>query len=463
MSKVVVRKNLNRWFKEKWVDVSRKDPKTGKHPPCGRKKAKKGSKGYPKCRPSVKVSSKTPKTSGSMTEGQQRAATKRKRSKKQGVGGKPTIVKALVLKRPVSPEAKRHKMEYDNEYESTPERVKYREELKRERRQRGIEGKGGPDMSHTKDHTLVAEDPHTNRARHFKERGTLKGGPMDIAWLLLKFDLDQRDPDDRDEFEQREEDLMRQFNRQRTPEQALSRGQLRRLEQGRPVRGQQTKNFVANPEALERASAKRRAASMARDAENARRRMEANIDAAEVHPGRVEFDDFKPPAFTEVRDLFQTMHPAEGDIYNSRTYGTPPLEAMKDSRMKDAHVDISFNNRDAQRAKTAGEFDKRQDLATLLGAMGFIAPEAGIYPNPPDTGAQTLDFKEMQNTLYGTPRVNIAVPPRVSIEGRPNYNLQPYPTFQGIPFRTEEDSMFGVPFTTGEPMDLSFRLLKGGR
>jgi len=92
MSKVVVRKNLNRWFKEKWVDVSRRD-KDGKHPPCGRKKAKKGSKGYPKCRPSVKVSSKTPKTSGEMTSGQKRAATKRKRSKKQGVGGKPTIVK----------------------------------------------------------------------------------------------------------------------------------------------------------------------------------------------------------------------------------------------------------------------------------------------------------------------------------------------------------------------------------
>ena len=92
MSKVVVRKNLNRWFKEKWVDVSRRD-KDGKHPPCGRKKAKKGSKGYPKCRPSVKVSSKTPKTSGSMTSGQKRAATKRKRSKKQGVGGKPTVVK----------------------------------------------------------------------------------------------------------------------------------------------------------------------------------------------------------------------------------------------------------------------------------------------------------------------------------------------------------------------------------
>lgn len=91
---VIVNKNLNRWFKEKWVDVSRTG-KDGKHPPCGRSKAKTSSKGYPKCRPSVKVSSKTPKTSGSMTSGQKRAATKRKRSKKQGVGGKPTIVKIL--------------------------------------------------------------------------------------------------------------------------------------------------------------------------------------------------------------------------------------------------------------------------------------------------------------------------------------------------------------------------------
>lgn len=91
---VLIVKNLNRWFKEKWVDVSRKD-KDGKHPPCGRSKANTSSKGYPKCRPSVKVSDKTPKTSGSMSEGQKRAATKRKRAKKQGVGGKPTVVKAM--------------------------------------------------------------------------------------------------------------------------------------------------------------------------------------------------------------------------------------------------------------------------------------------------------------------------------------------------------------------------------
>jgi hypothetical protein len=89
---VLIVKDLNRWFKEKWVDVSRKD-KDGKHPPCGRSKAKLSGKGYPKCRPSVKVSSDTPKTSGSMSSGQKQAATKRKRAKKQGVGGKPTIVK----------------------------------------------------------------------------------------------------------------------------------------------------------------------------------------------------------------------------------------------------------------------------------------------------------------------------------------------------------------------------------
>ena len=79
-----------------------------------------------------------------------------------------------VLKEAVSPEAKRHKIAYDKKYESTPERVKYRESLNQERRKRGIYGHGGPDMSHTKEGTIVPEDRHANRARHFKERGTLK-------------------------------------------------------------------------------------------------------------------------------------------------------------------------------------------------------------------------------------------------------------------------------------------------
>ncbi len=79
-----------------------------------------------------------------------------------------------VLKEAVSPEAKRHKIAYDKKYESTPERVKYRESLNQERRKRGIMGHGGPYRSHTKGGTIVPEDRHANRARHFKERGTLK-------------------------------------------------------------------------------------------------------------------------------------------------------------------------------------------------------------------------------------------------------------------------------------------------
>jgi len=352
---IKVQKGLDRWFKEKWVDVSRKD-KDGKHPPCGRKEAKTSSKGYPKCRPSVRVSSKTPKTAGEMTSGQKRAATKRKRSKRQGVKGKPTMVKGdpmglafrllkgwedyindrygtteeesvgykgpSHIERPIeeqayalarqdlpydseqfpkysdyedeieymaenilahmllgdeykdlrdlythhsepppmrdesgpysieelmnmerddyiernldwiygpqkdlkfpppatgtatmheedgqpawptgtlyddesgftrsepmdlamqllkdrkSPEAFRHKKEYDTKYESSPERVKYREELNRERRRRGMYGDhSGRDISHTEGGKLTVESEHANRARHFKDRGTLR-------------------------------------------------------------------------------------------------------------------------------------------------------------------------------------------------------------------------------------------------------------------------------------------------
>ena len=49
---------LTRWFKENWVDV-----KTGK--PCGRKKGE--NRAYPACRPSKRVSSKTPKTTKEMS------------------------------------------------------------------------------------------------------------------------------------------------------------------------------------------------------------------------------------------------------------------------------------------------------------------------------------------------------------------------------------------------------------
>ena len=86
----------------------------------------------------------------------------------------PSDLVMLMLKHATSPEALAHKVDYDTKYETTPERVKYRSDLKQARRLRHIAGKGGPDMSHTQSGSIVAEDPHTNRARHFKERGTLK-------------------------------------------------------------------------------------------------------------------------------------------------------------------------------------------------------------------------------------------------------------------------------------------------
>ena len=67
--------SLRRWFDEKWVDV-----KTGK--PCGRQKGEK-RKGYPACRPSKRVSSKTPKTTGEMSSKEKSRFKKAKTSSKK--------------------------------------------------------------------------------------------------------------------------------------------------------------------------------------------------------------------------------------------------------------------------------------------------------------------------------------------------------------------------------------------
>ena len=65
---------LTRWFEENWVDV-----KTGK--PCGRSKGEK--RGYPACRPSKRVSSKTPKTIGEMTKSEKERFKREKTGKKK--------------------------------------------------------------------------------------------------------------------------------------------------------------------------------------------------------------------------------------------------------------------------------------------------------------------------------------------------------------------------------------------
>ena len=67
--------SLDRWFKEKWVDV-----KTGE--PCGRKKG--DGRPYPACRPSKRVSSKTPKTTSEMSS-KEKARFKREKTSSKNI------------------------------------------------------------------------------------------------------------------------------------------------------------------------------------------------------------------------------------------------------------------------------------------------------------------------------------------------------------------------------------------
>ncbi len=91
--------DLRRWLKEQWVDISRKN-KDGKHPPCGRSSANKGG-GYPKCRPSKKVSKDTPSTSRGMSKKTKEKAVrqKRKAEKSPRVGKKPHMTSHHKLKK----------------------------------------------------------------------------------------------------------------------------------------------------------------------------------------------------------------------------------------------------------------------------------------------------------------------------------------------------------------------------
>ena len=87
---VVASGGLKKWFGEKWVNIGAK-PKNGVYPPCGRKKAKKSRKVYPKCVPASKAAR--------MTKSEKRSAVRRKRAKAQGVRGKPTMVRTFAKKK----------------------------------------------------------------------------------------------------------------------------------------------------------------------------------------------------------------------------------------------------------------------------------------------------------------------------------------------------------------------------
>ena len=73
----ITNENLRKWFKDKWVNIGKKD-KSGKHPPCGTSGKKRG---YAKCVPASKAKS--------MTKKEKESATRRKRAaqNKAGRGG----------------------------------------------------------------------------------------------------------------------------------------------------------------------------------------------------------------------------------------------------------------------------------------------------------------------------------------------------------------------------------------
>ena len=83
---------LKRRFKEDWKDV-----RTGKA--CGRQKGEK--RGTPYCRPTKRVSSKTPKTSSEMTTSEKRKRIAQKKRLGQPAG-KPRRVQAARRKNPAA-------------------------------------------------------------------------------------------------------------------------------------------------------------------------------------------------------------------------------------------------------------------------------------------------------------------------------------------------------------------------
>ena len=98
----MAKNGLDKWFKQKWVDIGSKR-KDGSYAKCGRSKQKKDAKRkYPKCVPLAKATR--------MSDSQRASAVRRKRAA-SNTGPKPTNVKTAVTGKvkPGSKAAKRRK------------------------------------------------------------------------------------------------------------------------------------------------------------------------------------------------------------------------------------------------------------------------------------------------------------------------------------------------------------------
>ena len=78
----IANENLRKWFKDKWVNIGKKD-KSGKHPPCGTSGKKRA---YAKCVPASKARSMSKKDKESATRRKRAAQNKANRGGKQSAG-----------------------------------------------------------------------------------------------------------------------------------------------------------------------------------------------------------------------------------------------------------------------------------------------------------------------------------------------------------------------------------------
>ena len=78
----IANENLRKWFKDKWVNIGKKD-KSGKHPPCGTSGKKRA---YAKCVPASKARGMSKKDKESATRRKRAAQNKANRGGKQSAG-----------------------------------------------------------------------------------------------------------------------------------------------------------------------------------------------------------------------------------------------------------------------------------------------------------------------------------------------------------------------------------------
>ena len=84
--------SLQRWFKEEWVNVCEKGNGPGGYAICGSGKGVKNIKKYPYCRAYYKLPGTTVVTAQELTKKEIKLMCAKKRSKKQGIDGKPTRI-----------------------------------------------------------------------------------------------------------------------------------------------------------------------------------------------------------------------------------------------------------------------------------------------------------------------------------------------------------------------------------